>query len=149
VTGPYRILRHPLYIGNFVLVVGMLVALRPALWLGCAVLVGFIVEYTLIVVAEEECLSGFGGNPKCKLQNANCKMADGGQADGRTVLQLSEHGFNAEWRMQSAKCKTAAGEKREATGESFLLRRALVEWRTWVVTGVAFGLALLKAAIVS
>jgi hypothetical protein len=31
--------------------------------------------------------------------------------------------------------------------DSFLLSRALVEWRTWVVTGVAWGLAMVRAAI--
>jgi hypothetical protein len=115
--GPYRILKHPLYIGNFLLVVGMLVALRPALWLGVVVLAGFVTEYALIAVTEEAYLSGLGGNAECKPQNANHKMA--------------------------------AGEKREASGEQLLVARALCEWRTWVVTGVAFGLALLKAAIVS
>jgi hypothetical protein len=124
VSGPYRVLRHPLYIGNFLLVVGMLVALRPVVWLSVAVLAGFIVEYTLIVMAEEECLSGFGGNAECKLQNANCKMADGEE--------------------RKAHCPTGAAA---ANGDSFSPARALVEWRTWVVTGVGFGLAFLKAFI--
>jgi len=113
VSGPYRLLRHPLYIGNFLLVAGMLVALLPALWLGVVVLAGFIVEYGMIVAAEEAELAGLGRNANCRMQNARGKMGE--------------------------------GEGREADGESFSLSRAMCEWRTWVVTGVAWGLAVVKA----
>jgi hypothetical protein len=113
-SGPYRLLRHPLYIGNFLLVAGMLVALRPALWLSTVALAGFVLEYTLIVVAEERDL-----------------------ANGR--------GQKSEGRGQKAEVPMAASGEREAEGESFSLRRALCEWRTWVVTGVAWGLAVVKA----
>jgi len=115
VSGPYRWLRHPLYIGNALLVCGMLVAMRPALWLGAAVLAGFVAEYTIIVAAEEAQLSGLGCNANCKLQTTKCKMAD------------------------------ANGDGRRATSDSFSPARALCEWRTWVATGIAFGLAVAKA----
>jgi hypothetical protein len=111
VSGPYRLLRHPLYIGNFLLVLGMMLALRPAVWLAVVVLVGFIAEYMLIVAAEEERLAELGGNAECKMQTAKGKMAGVGSP------------------------------------ESFRLDRALVEWRTWVVTGVAWGMGVVKALV--
>jgi hypothetical protein len=114
--GPYRLLRHPLYIGNFLLVVGMLFALRPALWLSAVVLVGFIVEYGLIVAAEE-----------------------------RDLRQKRPSGRVVQW--SSADLSDADSSRRKAGGDSFSPRRALCEWRTWVVTGVAFGLALVKALV--
>ncbi len=100
VSGPYRTLRHPLYIGNFLLVAGMLVVLRPGVAVSVAVLVLFVVEYSFIVVAEE------------------AKLA---------LVEI--------------------GESRVESRESFVPRRALCEWRTWLATGAALGLALLKAAL--
>jgi protein-S-isoprenylcysteine O-methyltransferase Ste14 len=60
-SGPYRWFRlsgrspagHPLYFGNFLLVVGTLVALWPPVLLGLLVLVLFLFEYTLMARAEE------------------------------------------------------------------------------------------------
>jgi hypothetical protein len=121
VSGPYRLLRHPLYIGNFLFVVGMLIALRPALWLGAAVLVGFIVEYGLIVAAEERDLR---------------QKWSSGQAVKCSVLSPES--------MDEKQGTVPVFRQRP---ESFLLSSALVEWRTWVVTGVAWGLALLKAIL--
>jgi protein-S-isoprenylcysteine O-methyltransferase Ste14 len=119
VTGPYRILRHPLYIGNFLLVAGMLVALRPAVWLGGAVLVGFVAEYALIIAAEEKDLACRRiQNPESRVQNPEVRT-------NRQSPESTVHG-----------------------PLSFLLSRALVEWRTWVVTGVAWGLAVAKALLV-
>jgi isoprenylcysteine carboxyl methyltransferase (ICMT) family protein YpbQ len=117
VSGPYRLLRHPLYIGNFVLVAGMLVALRPLLWMAVIVVAGFILEYGLIISAEEEDLA---------LEESR----------GQGVKGSSEE------------LREAASGGREAGGESFSARRALVEWRTWVVTGVAWGLVMAKALLV-
>ena len=129
-SGPYRLLRHPLYIGNFLLVAGMLVALRPDLWLAVVVLAGFIIEYALIVVAEEAHLSGLRRNAKCRVQNAKGKMGDveGGAED------------KSEAKSQEPKAKAA-------NGEQFSSVRAMCEWRTWVVTGVAWGVAVVKALV--
>jgi hypothetical protein len=137
-SGPYRLLRHPLYIGNFVLVVGMLVALRPAVWLGAMVVVGFIVEYTMIVVAEEKDLAAKG-----KAERGNDEVAE----EERDLT--NGRGQKSEGRGQKAEVPMADSGGREAEGESFSLRRALCEWRTWVVTGVAWGLAVMKAATAS
>ena len=165
VSGPYRLLRHPLYIGNFLLVAGMLVALRPPLWLGAVVLVGFVVEYTLIVVAEEKDLTakwkvergngkGAEEGEKWKVERGNGKGAEEGEkwkverGNGKGVEEgkLAKLGGKSEAKSQKPKAKAAAnGEWRRATGDSFSPARALCEWRTWVVTGVAFGLVLARA----
>jgi isoprenylcysteine carboxyl methyltransferase (ICMT) family protein YpbQ len=179
-SGPYRLLRHPLYIGNFLLVVSMLVALRPALWLSAAVLIGFIVEYTLIVMAEEAGLAKVGLKSQAKSQEPKGKTAEESYGRSqkseacpeRSLLRWRRHtappgeisrlvglarndrtarrvergrGQNAD--VGTSQETVANGGGREATGESFLLSRALVEWRTWVVTGAAWGLALVRAAV--
>jgi protein-S-isoprenylcysteine O-methyltransferase Ste14 len=74
-SGPYRLLRHPLYVGNFLLVTGMLVALRPGIVVSVAVLVLFVLEYAIIVVAEERDLEAKG-----KGERGNGKGA--GEAQG-------------------------------------------------------------------
>jgi hypothetical protein len=141
VSGPYRLLRHPLYVGNFLLVTGMLVALRPGVVVSVAVLVLFVVEYSLIVVAEEAMLSGLRRNAECKMQTAKGKMADSGQADGRSQ-RLEARSQSAE--VQCDEERLAKGEGRKAINDSFSPRRAMCEWRTWLATGVAFGLAVAK-----
>lgn len=53
-SGPYKLLRHPLYIGNFFLVAGTIFLFNPLPWLA-AVLIGiFLIEYGLFIVAEEK-----------------------------------------------------------------------------------------------
>ncbi len=94
VNGPYRFFRHPLYLGNFALVAGVLVALKPSLIIAFGVLIGYIIIYRLIAQAETEHLDQVQPEPK-------------------------ETGFN--------------------------IIEALSEWRTWLVTGTALGLGLLKA----
>ena len=139
VSGPYRMLRHPLYIGNFLLVAGMLVALRPAGWLSAAVAAGFIAEYALIIVAEEKDLAE-GRSEKLEARSESAEQAD----------EEGAAGGKSEAKSHKPKAKTSDGGSRESMvqrPESFLLRRALVEWRTWAVTGVAWGLAVLKTFI--
>jgi|GEM_PF-902238 len=140
VIGPYQLLRHPLYVGNLLLVVGMLVAMKPAVWVSAVVLVGFVVEYALIVVAEEAHLAGRGGNADCRMQTAKGKMEDR-EAGGRSQ--------KSEGRNQKAEVQTdhPSPESMVQSQESFLVSRALCEWRTWMVTGVAWGLALLRALV--
>lgn len=63
-SGPYRWFRlgagsaagHPLYFGNFLLVLGMLACLRPPALLGAAVVALFLLEYLTIARAEERFL---------------------------------------------------------------------------------------------
>lgn len=57
VSGPYRYFRHPLYLGNLLLAVGVLFALLPPYWYGIAVLVGFILEYGAFALVEQRLLA--------------------------------------------------------------------------------------------
>jgi hypothetical protein len=137
VSGPYRLLRHPLYIGNFLLVAGMLVALRSAWWLAVVVLAGFVLEYTLIVVAEERDIrQKWSRGPVVKWSVRSPESMDENQG---TVPGS-----------RTGPCEGTVPVFPESMVESpqtFLMSCALVEWRTWVVTGVAWGLAMLKAAV--
>ena len=174
-SGPYRVLRHPLYIGNFLLVAGMLVALRPGLWLMVVVLAGFSVEYGLIIAAEEKDLSG----RRSQMSDVRCEMSEVRMSvSGRREAGIGspestgekQGTVNGENRGQSlgAPASNVLGAPSERAArysprfprpcegtvpvfrhgpESFLLSRALVEWRTWVATGAGFGLALLKAFV--
>lgn len=105
-SGPYRWFKlnarapagHPLYAGNFLLVLGVLVALWPPVPLSIAVLALFLFEYWIVARAEQRgLLARFGPHPD------------------RTV------GFSA--------------------------RRALAEWSTWLVTGLAWGLCWVRVAL--
>jgi protein-S-isoprenylcysteine O-methyltransferase Ste14 len=57
-SGPYRLLRHPLYLGNALIVAGMLVAFWVPPALAATVAVGFVVAYGLMARAEERQLAG-------------------------------------------------------------------------------------------
>ena len=166
VGGPYRLFRHPLYIGNFLLVVGMLFALRPTLWLGAVVLVGFSVEYGLIIAAEERDLA----RRQSQKLDARCQKSEvrtGGKisqfgvgspetTDEKQGTVNGENGGQSLGALASDSARYSPRFPRSCEGtvpvfrqrpEFFILSRAMCEWRTWVVTGVAFGLALLKAAV--
>jgi protein-S-isoprenylcysteine O-methyltransferase Ste14 len=52
INGPYRVFKHPLYIGNFLLVFGVVVLFRPPLWYAVVIIVSFIVVYSLIASSE-------------------------------------------------------------------------------------------------
>jgi protein-S-isoprenylcysteine O-methyltransferase Ste14 len=53
-SGPYRFVRNPLYFANFLLVLGSLVALGCRWWIALVVFLLFVIEYSLIVHAEEK-----------------------------------------------------------------------------------------------
>jgi hypothetical protein len=89
---------HPLYVGNFLLTAGILVALNPHVLLGLAVIVLFCLEYGLMASAEEAYL-----------------------ARRRHELVKDSTGFD--------------------------LHKALVEWRTWIVTAAAWCFALGRALL--
>jgi protein-S-isoprenylcysteine O-methyltransferase Ste14 len=106
VAGPFRWFKlrrkspagHPLYVGNFLLTAGVLVALNCHILLGLAVMALFCIEYGLMASAEETYL-----------------------ARRRHELAKDCSGFQA--------------------------HRALVEWRTWIVTAAAWGFALGRALL--
>jgi protein-S-isoprenylcysteine O-methyltransferase Ste14 len=62
-TGPYRYFRHPLYFGNFLLVIGALAILHAGWRLTSLTLVLFIFEYSAIAMAEEHHLARVLGEP--------------------------------------------------------------------------------------
>ena len=147
VTGPYRTLRHPLYVGNFLLVVGMLVALRLAAWLAVVVLAGFIAEYALIVAAEERDFAERRSQRlEARSESAEVEWERDQEIEGSRD-RVADSRSKAESPM-SKDGKHGTVPVLHQRPESFLLSRALVEWRTWVVTGVAWGLALVKALLV-
>jgi isoprenylcysteine carboxyl methyltransferase (ICMT) family protein YpbQ len=90
--GPYRWLRHPLYLGNFLLVAGMLMALRPVAWLALLAVVLFLMEYWLIGRAEERFLGEW------RIANGELRTgAEGtGSVDGQPGFRLRR--ASAEWR---------------------------------------------------
>ena len=57
-SGPYRLFRHPLYIGNFFLVLGVVILFNPPRWLGSLYMIIFVVMYTLIAIGERQYLDG-------------------------------------------------------------------------------------------
>ncbi|MBE0433070.1 hypothetical protein IBX73_06335 [candidate division WOR-3 bacterium] len=57
-SGPYRLLRHPLYVGNFLLVLGVLVLFNPPFWLRALYLALFIVIYAVIICGETRYMKG-------------------------------------------------------------------------------------------
>jgi protein-S-isoprenylcysteine O-methyltransferase Ste14 len=59
-NGPYCLLKHPLYIGNFLLVSGVLVLYNPPRWLGILYMILFVIMYTLIALGER----GYVGEKK-------------------------------------------------------------------------------------
>jgi len=52
ISGPYHILRHPLYIGNFFLVSGMILLFNPTFWFALLLIIIFLFEYSIIIFAE-------------------------------------------------------------------------------------------------
>jgi len=57
-NGPYRYLKHPLYIGNFFLVVGVLILYNPPRWMGLLYLGLFLLIYVSILLGEMDYLKG-------------------------------------------------------------------------------------------
>ncbi|MGD8979245.1 MAG: methyltransferase [candidate division WOR-3 bacterium] len=57
-NGPYRLLKHPLYAGNFFLVLGVVMMYNPPRWLGIAYIVLFLLMYGLISLGELYYLRG-------------------------------------------------------------------------------------------
>ncbi|MEO0226136.1 MAG: isoprenylcysteine carboxylmethyltransferase family protein, partial [candidate division WOR-3 bacterium] len=55
-SGPYRYSRHPLYLGNFLLTLGVLILYAPGLFITLVVILLFLFEYLTIITAEESFL---------------------------------------------------------------------------------------------
>ena len=55
-SSPYRMLKHPLYVGNFFLVLGVIALYNPSQWLGLFYILLFVVMYSLITISEKQYL---------------------------------------------------------------------------------------------
>lgn len=56
VNGPYRLLKHPLYLGNLLLVIAITILYNPPHWLFISILAAFMIIYSLIVIGESRYL---------------------------------------------------------------------------------------------
>jgi protein-S-isoprenylcysteine O-methyltransferase Ste14 len=57
-NGPYRLLKHPLYIGNFFLVAGVLLLFNPPFWMGLLYVILYVSMYGAILFSEVEYMKG-------------------------------------------------------------------------------------------
>jgi protein-S-isoprenylcysteine O-methyltransferase Ste14 len=75
-NGPYRLLKHPLYIGNFFLVSGVLIMYNPPRWLSALYIGLFLIIYATILFSELHYLKG---KPKreerCRLTNLSGEVS--------------------------------------------------------------------------
>jgi len=58
ISRPYRIIKHPLYVGNFFLVLGVIILYNPPRWFGISYIIAFIIMYALIAISEKQYLKG-------------------------------------------------------------------------------------------
>lgn len=61
IDGPYKILRHPLYLGNLFLVLGTILLFNPPVWYRRTLIIIFIIEYSIISIAEKNHLTNLPG----------------------------------------------------------------------------------------
>jgi protein-S-isoprenylcysteine O-methyltransferase Ste14 len=54
INGPYRFYRHPIYLGNLLLVYGTVVLFNPGVLFSILVIFLFLVEYSIIIKTEDE-----------------------------------------------------------------------------------------------
>jgi protein-S-isoprenylcysteine O-methyltransferase Ste14 len=53
ISGPYHYVRHPLYCGNFFLVLSVIILFNPPTVLAVLLFILFIIEYTIIIMSEQ------------------------------------------------------------------------------------------------
>ncbi len=56
-NGPYRIIKNPLYVGNFLLVIGVILLFSPPVWFATVIIIAFLIEYSIIVMSEQNYLT--------------------------------------------------------------------------------------------
>ncbi len=75
-NGPYRLFRHPLYAGNFFLVLGVIIMYNPPAWLSAIYVTLFVIMYATIVLGELEHLRGKPTRAVCyKLKNLSGEIS--------------------------------------------------------------------------
>ena len=71
-NGPYKYLKHPLYLGNFFLILGIIILFNPAVWFALLLIFLFIFEYSIIILSELDYLKNLP-KKKAKLKFTNCR----------------------------------------------------------------------------
>jgi protein-S-isoprenylcysteine O-methyltransferase Ste14 len=56
-NGPYRLIKNPLYVGNFSLVIGVILLFTPPVWFATIIIIAFLIEYSIIVMSEQNYLT--------------------------------------------------------------------------------------------
>jgi protein-S-isoprenylcysteine O-methyltransferase Ste14 len=75
-NGPYRYLKHPLYVGNFFLVLGVLILYNPPRWMGVMYLGVFLAVYVIILLSEADYLKGKPARETCyRLSNLGGELS--------------------------------------------------------------------------
>lgn len=72
INAPYKYLKHPLYVGNFFLVLGVVLLFNPAIWFGVLVVIVFLLVYRLIIMSESHYLKDLP-ETKAHFKLHNCK----------------------------------------------------------------------------
>ncbi len=72
INAPYKYLKHPLYVGNFFLVLGVVLLFNPAIWFGVLVMVVFLLVYRFIIMSESNYLEDLP-ETKAHFKLVNCK----------------------------------------------------------------------------
>ncbi len=76
VNGPYRVLRHPLYMGNLLLVIAVTAIYFPPRWFFIMIIIVFLVVYSLIVIGESSYIKNLpSGHGVFRLRNARHEMS--------------------------------------------------------------------------
>ena len=52
INGPYKFIKHPLYLGNFFLVLGVILLFNPVIWFAVIIIALFLLFYSLMIVSE-------------------------------------------------------------------------------------------------
>jgi len=129
VSGPYRYIRNPLYIGNFLLVLGSLLALNPRWWLSAATLVLFVIEYTIISRAEQKARDSYFASRAPHLVSGVPSPSKG------------------EGKGEGARGNSAFRIPHSAMPRHFSFSRARYEWITVALLALVYLLAVLRARL--
>ena len=154
-AGPYRFIRHPLYLGNFFLTLGVLIALVSPFCLAITVMILFVIEYYFIIKSEGKFLTEkFGDEPRPSKLIGRKRREMFNYEEGRgEYLDYQKTGgfiFRSVPFLHSlpASLSHQRGEeegKHDMGIETFSFRNALNEIRTIIILAIIYGLIILRA----
>lgn len=67
-AGPYRLIRHPLYLANGLIILGLLLFLRVPVSIFALIMSGYLFFYTAFAMHEERILAKYSGHPDYRLR---------------------------------------------------------------------------------